>query len=88
MDNELQKDDGWLERRRREMQPYLDHFAAKLYRVAVIMPVPKRIYHFETGEWEIVYDTGWQQLIDKIKKEKDECLQREFPEFFQTSTKK
>lgn len=80
--NELQKDDVWLARRRREMQPYLDYFGQQLFNVVAIMPAPKRIFHFATGEWEIVNDPKWQQLIDKIKDERDKYLQTEFPEFF------
>ena len=78
MTTSIQADPKYLEEKRRQLQPYLDMFSEQLFRIYSIMPAPKRIYYYKTGEWEIINDPQWQQLIDKTIAEQNEFIENFF----------
>lgn len=78
----LQYDERWLKQRRKQLEPYLALFRSQLAHIFTIMPAPKRIYHIKTGEWEVINDPQWQELINKVTKQQIEYLKTEFPEFY------
>ena len=78
----IQQDPHYIRERRRELSRIVTAFSKQLAHVLQYMPAPTRILDLKTGEWTIVNDEKWQQLIDKIVSQQQDYLKKEFPEFY------
>lgn len=78
----LQYDLSYIAHRRKQLQEYLDVFAKQMFHICKAMPSPKIKVNLKTGEIESENEAEWESLIDKIQKQQEDFLKKEFPEFY------
>ena len=82
----LKQDPYYIRERQKEFNSIKTAFARQLGTIIARMPAPKRRLDLTTGEWEIVQDPQWQELIDRLTSQYNTYFEKEFPEFYQTKS--
>lgn len=75
------QDPHYLEKRHRELIPYMQIFSQMLARV-YLYSRSTIVYHFDTNEMETILDASSQKAIDNIIEERDKFIKSDFPEFY------